>query len=295
MELRSGVHCGKSNPPTSHLSSHYTMHLLPENGAPWQNTSLDSCKLDFFPACLNSCVLLVQGDSDIRRWCLRVLLLCLQLQGTQWSSTCIWTSGGRIGFIYFLSALQMHIKQLWFYSVDPQHPTEWVSCVFVSQHAAREEILANGGSLSHHHGGTKNLQELHKNESQYSHLHLEIMKMVCTGVQAPSRVANVLSDLSLLPSHVQNLLLQLRWMTLTLLFVHFSGDQMKREQGRAAKQTLWAPSGLTEMAALSILPSASLFSYITSGYSSDLSKTVCSESAAILNHNFSWRQGRVQN
>lgn len=59
--------------------------------------------------------------------------------------------------------------------------------------------------------------------------------------------------------------------------------------------TLWAPSGLTEMAALSILPSASLFSYITSGYSSHLSKTVCSESAAILNHNFSWRRGRVQN
>lgn len=65
--------------------------------------------------------------------------------------------------------------------------------------------------------------------------------------------------------------------------------------GEGGETTLLAPSGLTETAALSILPSASLFSYITWGYSSHLSKTVCSESAAILNHNFSWRRGRVQN
>lgn len=106
--------------------------------------------------------------------------------------------------------------------------------------------------------------------------------------QAASGLVNVhlVRDLSLLPSHVQTPFPRLRCMTLTRLFVHFSSDQMKREQRRAAKQ-LRAPSGLTETAALSILPSASLFSYITSGYSSHLSKTVCSESAAILNHNFS--------
>lgn len=28
---------------------------------------------------------------------------------------------------------------------------------FFAQHAAREEILANGGSLSHHHGGIATL------------------------------------------------------------------------------------------------------------------------------------------
>lgn len=97
-------------------------------------------------------------------------------------------------------------------------------------------------------------------------------------------------DLSLLPSTCPKYArAQLRRIALTRLFVHFSSDQMKREQGKrgGVANHAGAPSGLTEMAALSILPSASLFSYITSGYSSQLSKTVCSESAAILNHNFS--------
>lgn len=31
--------------------------------------------------------------------------------------------------------------------------------VFISQHAARDEILANGGSLSHHHGGTLTIKK----------------------------------------------------------------------------------------------------------------------------------------
>lgn len=56
--------------------------------------------------------------------------------------------------------------------------------------------------------------------------------------QAASRAVNVhlVRDLSLLPSRVQNMFLLLRRMALTRLFVHFSSDQMKREQGRAAKQ-----------------------------------------------------------
>lgn len=43
-----------------------------------------------------------KGDSDIRRWCLCLLLLRLQLQGTGWSSTCLWTSGG-INWYFFLA------------------------------------------------------------------------------------------------------------------------------------------------------------------------------------------------
>lgn len=85
-----------------------------------------------------------QGDSDIRRWRLRLLLLCLQLQGTWWSSTRLWASGGR-NWYFFVAFL------------DLSTPFEFMvrfnfSSPFL-QHAAREEILANGGSLSHHHGG----------------------------------------------------------------------------------------------------------------------------------------------
>lgn len=58
-----------------------------------------------------------QGDSDIRRWRLRLLLLCLQLQGTWWSSARLWASGGRSWyfFVAFFWIFQLHLMS-WFVS-----------------------------------------------------------------------------------------------------------------------------------------------------------------------------------
>lgn len=212
-------------------------------------------------------------------------------------------------------------------------------CFFPSsQHAAREEILANGGSLSHHHGGTQswefcaeNVEPVFTNCRKQVHinhqkstvmLYLDILlcfswpgkkKKFCTesrwqhgeptrralprwqaGSQSCCKCAfgrgSFIASFTFpksVPAAQMN--------DSDSAICSFQQWPNETWAGEGGETTLLAPSGLTETAALSILPSASLFSYITWGYSSHLSKTVCSESAAILNHNFSWRRGRVQN
>lgn len=56
-----------------------------------------------------------KGDSDVRRWCLCLLLLRLQLQGTGWSSTCLWTSGGMNW--YFFVAFFVFYNCIWFHNL----------------------------------------------------------------------------------------------------------------------------------------------------------------------------------
>lgn len=108
--------------------------------------------------------------------------------------------------------------------------------IFVSQHAAREEILANGGSLSHHHGGNTNLKIPRFLDYNLWKRHrgcaCSTSVLLHAGEQAERRTINahLAGDLSLLPSSVQNMFPRLRWIALTRLFVHFCGDQMKREQ-----------------------------------------------------------------
>lgn len=89
-----------------------------------------------------------KGDSDVRRWRLCLLLLRLQLQGTWRSSTRLWTSGGTNWYFLVAVAFFISYMSVWF------HVLLQLFVFFSPQHAAREEILANGGSLSHHHGGS---------------------------------------------------------------------------------------------------------------------------------------------
>lgn len=151
MELRSVGSLGQVKPPTFTLSSIYKWwggeHFLYVNAVPWWNNCLVWVVLELQRVFIWElllhvwiCFWFVQGDADVWRRCLHLLLLCLQLQRTQWSCARVWRSGGRF------SPLEL----------TPMRETaknKFTMCFF-PQHAAREEILANGGSLSHHHGGT---------------------------------------------------------------------------------------------------------------------------------------------
>lgn len=127
IELRSGVQWGKPDLPL-----YFVFQLWSKKntyiGWEWQNSALWIHVNEIFKAdggtlrclfCLfkhKSHLFFFQSDSDVWRRRLCLLLLCLQLQRTQWSSTCVWTSGGMacsncINIMAYSSELHL----LWWY------------------------------------------------------------------------------------------------------------------------------------------------------------------------------------
>lgn len=115
----------------------------------WGHRRKSNRLLFCFQSCLNKafllyiCIIFLQGNSDIRRWCLCLFLLCLQLQGTQWSTTRLWTSGGITSYVLLTVWPVLFINDIIFIWCDNVN-FKWLWLFFCSMQLEKRSLPTEG-------------------------------------------------------------------------------------------------------------------------------------------------------